>query len=289
VTEFTTGIQLMPAEVYHADPCPEPSLSASIAKKIWQQSPQHAAHAHPRLNPQKEEEHKAAFDLGTACHDVLLEGGTGKIEVIEAADWRTKAAKEARDAAYDAGLVPLLPHQADRVQAMSGAAMKYIEQTELAGILDDGLPEQTMIATWNSVWLRGRTDWLTGDRKIIMDYKTVGQSANPEDFSRTALFKLGHDIQAAMYQLLNGLTGGPTDAAFVWLVQEVAEPYACSLVGASPSIFDIGDAKLAHCIEAWQTGIKSGVWPGYGPRIAYPDVPPWEVAKVEEMMQGVAA
>jgi hypothetical protein len=278
----------IPAEVYHADPCEEPSLSASIAKILWQKSPLHAMFAHPRLNPQKKETHKAAFDLGTACHDMLLEGGTRKIQVIEASDWRTKTAKEARDAAYDAGLVPLLPKQADQVHAMSEATMRFIEHTELAGIFDKGLPEQTLISKWNGIWLRGRTDWLTTDRKIIVDYKTVGQSANPADFARTALFGMGHDIQAAMYQMLNGLTGGPTDAAFIWLVQETAPPYACSVVGASPAIFDVGEAKLMTCISAWETGIKTNTWPGYDSRIAYPDIPPWELSKVEEAMREVA-
>jgi len=282
--DFTTGIYMMPCETYHADPAPEPSLSASLAKIIWQKSMLHAKRAHPRLNPERVDDTAAHFDLGSACHDVLLEGGTGKIEVIDAADWRTKSAKEARDAARAAGMIPLLPKQADQVQAMSGAALAFIETTELAGIFSDGFAEQTMIAQFQGVWLRSRTDWLTGDRRIIVDYKTVGQSARPDQFARGPLFSLGHDIQAAMYQLINGLTGGPPDAAFVWLVQESEEPYACSLVGTSPAIFDLGEMKLMHCIAQWKAAISTGFWPGYDSRISYPDVPSYELARTEEMI-----
>jgi len=284
-----SGIYTMSAADYHADPCPEPSLSASIAKVIWQKSPLHAMLKHPKLNPQKEDEKKAAFDLGSASHAAFLEGDTSGIEVIEANDWRTKAAKAARDTAYEAGMTPLLPKQFEQVEAMSAAATRYIQDTELAGIMTDGTSEQSLFAQWSGIWLRSRLDRMSGDRKIIIDYKTVGQSAKPEDYARTALFKLGHDIQAAMYLMINGLTGGPTDAGFFWLVQETEPPYACSLIGASPSILDIGESKLIRCIELWEEGIKNAHWPCYGTRIAYPDVPSWELARVEEVLQGGAS
>ena len=41
------GIYTLSAEAYHADPCPEPSLSASIANVLLQRSPAHARIQHP--------------------------------------------------------------------------------------------------------------------------------------------------------------------------------------------------------------------------------------------------
>src|SRR5215831_5713580 len=46
----TPGVYAMPAAQYHADPCPTPSLSASIIKLICLDSPAHAWTAHPKLN-----------------------------------------------------------------------------------------------------------------------------------------------------------------------------------------------------------------------------------------------
>jgi hypothetical protein len=275
------GIYQFTEKQYHADPCPKPSLSSSIAGIIWHRTPLHGWMAHPKLNPQYEHTDSGTFDLGSAAHAVILEGNESKIAIIEADDWRTKAAKEARDEARAAGKIPMLPHQHAEVMAMATAAHEAIAGSELAGIFQDGNPEQTAIAH-DGIWMRGRFDWLTTDRKIILDYKTVGRSASPESFLRSSVFSFGYDIQAAMYLHLNALTGGPEDAKFVWLVQETEAPYACSLCGASPSLIESGQRKLSSVIDQWTECMLTGVWLGYGKRIAWLEAPAWELAKVEE-------
>lgn len=272
----------MPEAEYHADPCPVPSLSASIAGIIWHRSLLHGFMAHPRLNKEWVPTESVTLDLGKAAHSLILEGDESKIVVVDAEDWRTKAAKEARDEARASGKVPMLPHQFATVKAMADAAKTAINESEIAGILDDGKPEQTIIAHHDGIWLRGRLDWLTTDRKIILDYKTVGRSANPESFLRSSVFSFGYDIQAAMYLLLNKLSGGPEDAKFLWLVQETEEPYACSICGASPSLVESGNRKLASVMSMWKEAMLTGKWPGYGNRIAWLEAPAWEVAKIEE-------
>ena len=266
---------------YHADPCPEASLSASIAGIIWHRSPLHGFMAHPKLNPARQQMESGTFDLGKAAHAVILEGDERNLAIIDADDWRTKAAKEARDEARLAGKIPVLPHQHAEVMAMATAAHEAIQGSELAWIFQNGKPEQSVIAH-DGIWMRGRFDWMTTDRKIILDYKTVGRSANPESFLRTNVFSFGYDIQAAMYQLLNELTGGPSGAKFVWLVQETEFPYACSICGASPSLIESGQRKLSRVRDQWTECMMTGIWPGYGKRIAWLDAPSWELAKVEE-------
>lgn len=266
---------------YHADPCPEPSLSASIAGIIWHRTPLHGWMAHPKNPIGLVRTESGTFDLGSAAHAVILEGNEDKIAIIEADDWRTKAAKEARDVARTAGKIPMLPHQHAEVMAMTTAAHLAIQGSELDGIFSDGKPEQSVIAH-DGIWMRGRFDWLTTDRKIILDYKTVSRSANHESFLRSSVFQFGYDIQASMYLHLNQLTGGPEDAKFVWLVQETEAPYACSLCGASPSLIESGQRKLSRVIDQWTECMLTGEWPGYGKRIAWLEAPAWELAKVEE-------
>src|SRR4030095_13276592 len=111
------GIYDLPAADYHADPCPEPSLSSSIVKMLCLESAAHAHYAHPRLNPAAIEENGEHFDIGTAAHALLLEGSK-TIAIIDAKDYRTNAAKDARDVAYAAGLTPLLLARWTDVQAM---------------------------------------------------------------------------------------------------------------------------------------------------------------------------
>lgn len=296
---LVAGIHTMPAEVYHADPSPEPSLSASLAKIIYGQSCLHAWLAHPRLNPDYVRVEKDEFDLGTTAHDLLLENGTAKICVINPEDypsepkkkgepgtipkgWTNNAIRAARDQARENGLVPILPANHARVKAMVEEARRFIETTELAGIFGDGAPEQSMFAQYEGAWIRCRSDWITEDRRIILDYKTTDRSANPESWIRSSLFSLGYDIQAAANLLLNGLTAGPRDAKFVFLVQETEFPYMCSLVGASPSVVETGRRKFDIAVRMWADCLELETWPGYGSQIAWAEVPPWELARIEE-------
>ena len=78
----TAGVYQMPAEEYHADPCPEPSLSASLIKTLLARSPLHAWHEHPRLNPNVVKEERKEYDRGSAAHALLLEG-EDRMAVIE--------------------------------------------------------------------------------------------------------------------------------------------------------------------------------------------------------------
>ena len=92
------GIHDIPAEQYHADPCDTPSLSRSISHTLLEQSPMHAWHQHPLLNPNYQSTHKPIFDKAHAAHSVLL-GGDGKLCVINEKAWRKVVAKDARDEA----------------------------------------------------------------------------------------------------------------------------------------------------------------------------------------------
>jgi hypothetical protein len=224
----------------------------------------------------------STFDLGAAAHAVILEGDESKIKVIDADDWRTKVAKEARDMARIEGRIPMLARQHGEVMAMAEAAKAAIKGSELDGIFDDGKPEQSVFACDGPTWLRGRMDWLTNDRKIILDYKTVGRSAAPESFLRSSVFQFGYDIQAAMYLRLLALLGCEEDTKFVWLVQETEAPYACSLIGASPSMIESGLRKLDYVSRQWAECMATGEWPGYGKRISWLEAPAWELGKVEE-------
>ena len=142
---MTPNFYAMPADEYHADPCPQPSLSSSIAQILLRESPRKAWFSHPRLNPQYREEHDGKFDLGTCAHAVLLENDASRITIVEADDWRTKAAKEQRDAARAAGKTPLLARHFADVQAMVEAARKFIAGSEVSEYWPDSDSELTGI------------------------------------------------------------------------------------------------------------------------------------------------
>jgi hypothetical protein len=270
------GLHTIPAATYHADPCPEPSLSASIARRLCLSSPAHAREAHPRLNAAAVEENGEHFDIGTAAHALLLEGAAA-ITVIDAKDYRTNAAKEARDAAYAAGRTPLLAARWADVQAMVAAARVQLAAHTDGGadMFTNGQPEQTLIWKEGNVWCRARLDWLRPG--AIDDYKTTPHgSANPDSWSR-GLFTLGYDIQAAFYlRGLKAITG--YDATFRFAVQEPYPPYALSVVGLGPDALLLGEKKVLWALEHWQACLEAGEWPGYPSRTCYASLPAWQEA-----------
>jgi len=279
------GIHEMSAEAYHADPCDTPALSNSIAKILLSQSPMHAKMAHPKLNPYYVSDEDSRFDLGSAAHALLLEGSNAKLCVIDAADWRTKAAKEQRDEARANGLLPILAKHDKALNLMVTAAKSYIDNSELKGLFGEGKPEQTVIWQEGAIWCKARTDWLTSDA-IILDYKTTG-SAAPEACIRQ-IVSLGYDVQDSFYRRgVQAVT--KQEPKFVFLFQEITAPYACSLVSLSNTFREIADEKVRRAIAMWQECLATNKWAGYPDRICYAEPPNWAMTEHMNLMEQEAA
>jgi hypothetical protein len=274
----SSGIYTLPAEEYHADPCDQPSLSASIAHILCSQSPAHGRAAHPKLNPALVREEQGHFDIGTAAHAILLEG-QAKLAVIDAPDWRTKDAKEARDQARADGKIPLLAKVMADVDAMVAAAAEQLEyHGAFPPLFTDGTPEQTLV--WEEpggVMCRSRLDWLRDDRATIDDLKTTSRSASPEAYSR-ALFGIGGDVQAAFYiRGVQEVTGETPE--FRWVVVETSPPFALSVIAPDPAVMTIGRKKVEYAIDVWRRCLDSGHWPAYPADVCYAELPPYEESR----------
>lgn len=269
------GIQQMSMAEYLADPCPEPSFTSSATNAIISRSPLHAWHEHPRLNPNYVEEHRKAMDIGTAVHSMFLQDDESQFVIIEADDYRKADAKVERDLAYLAGKVPLLRKQYEQVQAIAEASQKAWFASELAG--DDDTVEQAVLWTegeTSRLWCRSRPDLITDDRTIIVNYKTTGISAEPDSFGNGYLIRGGYHVQA--YHHLRGievLTG--VEPKYIWMVQEVDPPYACSFIGMSPSLQALAEAQWSHALSIWRECLLSGEWPGYPSQVCWIEAPVW--------------
>jgi hypothetical protein len=271
----TPGIYALDAATYLADPCPAPSLSSHIAHILLSRSPLHARHAHPRLGGAVRED-SDRFDIGTACHALVLEGAAG-VSVVDAKDWRTKPAQDARATARHGGKIPLLADQWDRVQAMAGILRARLKEHRARPVpLRDGHAEITMIWREESVWLRGRADYLhTGG--IIDDYKTV-ERLNPEAWCRSTIYALGYDVQAAFYcRGLRALTGATPRFRFV--VQETEPPHDVVVVELGAAAMALAERKADLAISEWAACLLSGTWPGHPTVPLEADLPPWEEAR----------
>lgn len=275
------GIVNLSAEQYHADPAPTASLSSSIANILIDQSPHHAWLAHPRLNLQYEREEESKFDLGSAAHMMLLERREDKIVRVQADDWRTKAAREARDAARLDGQVPVLERHYGAIVAMCTAAQDYLLTTELGDILATGDAERTVLWQEGQLWYRCRPDLLSADRRVILDYKSTTSAA--PDFVAKQIGRMGYDLQSQFYTRGVRAVTGREDTVFVFLFQENTPPYACSLISLSNAYVEVGNLKVARAMTVWQQCIAKNNWPAYTSRILYAEPKPWDLMQAEEL------
>lgn len=286
MSRLKPGIHDIPPAVYHADPCPSPSLSKSVAHILLTQSPLHAWFAHPKLNPKPEPVEAEHFDIGTIAHAMLLEGNDVAVP-LDFEDWRTKAAKEARESIREQGQVPILKRHYQRVLDMLESCRRQLERHRTASdMFTGGKPEQTLIWEEDGVWLRSRLDWLKDSRAFIDDYKTTSASANPETVSRI-MFDKGADLQAAFYRRgLKHLTG--KDAEFRFCYQETYPPYCLSVVQVDPPSMAMAERKVEYAIDEWRKCLKKQSWPGYPNETCWAITPPWHEARWIEFEERTA-
>ncbi len=265
--------QGIPSAQYHADCADTPSLSSSIAKLLLERPPYWAWAAHPKLNPDwKPQEPKAAFDIGSAAHALLMEDGAG-IEEVEADNWLTKAAKEQRDELRAKGLTPILTKDFKRTREMARMATEFLAGHGIDIHKTDN--ECTMIAEVDGVLCRTRADiFIPG---CIIDYKTTGVSLDV--FNKQAS-KFGYDLQAAMYLRVAAELGEKCD--WLFLVQETVAPYPVQMFKPTLEFLEVGKRKFEQALAIWSECLTMGEWPGYPRDIQLLDAMPWDLNDLNE-------
>lgn len=285
------GIHLdIPSAEYFADPCSVPSLTQSVASVLLDRSPRHAALRHPRLNPAWEPYEDTKFNIGNAAHKLLI--GRGKeLVIVEADDWRTKAAKEARDAAHSDGNVAILSHQYKTAEAMAVSFCEQVDNiTECKGAFHTaggGHGEVVIIAEYQGVMLRSMVDWMR-DTCHLDDLKTTGISASPDRLPY-AMADGGWDLQAAIQErILDQLdASGRGRRHHYFYLQENDDPYEVTACELPESVMHIGRQKLDKAINIWRDCMTNNRWPGYARVVHSPAYPPYlEAREIEKLMGG---
>lgn len=277
MTITAPGIYDIPPADYHRDPIPGGSLSSSGARKLLPPSC-------PALFRHWLDEGQAAtkaMEVGAAAHLEVL--GTGpELVVVDARDWKTKAAQQKAVEARTRGAVPILTHQHTKVQEMAAALREH----PLARRLLDptlGRTEQTLV--WFDdefgVWRRAMLDYLPyldrSRRLIIPDYKTC-DSAAPDDLPRS-IHRYGYHQQGDWYlagaEALGLASDGPP--AFVLIFQETERPYLVTVVELDREAQEIGRTRNRKALDLYRTCVASGYWPGYAEDVVPVGLPPWAV------------
>lgn len=261
------GIYQLDETAYHADPTPSGSLSVSGAKTLLRDPARYQwERSHGRPN-------KTAFDLGTLAHALILRGGDNRIRVIDAYDWRTKAAQDARKAAYAERMTPV--HRGDLLQAAKIA--QAVRRHPLAGaILRGGTPERSMF--WDDpdtgVPLRGRVDYV--HPKALVDLKTAAYGGSHHDVFAKAAANFDYPMQAANYtDGWHTLTGDLLP--FLFVVVEVDPPYFVRVFQLTDADLAAGRERMRAAIDRYAEYEATG-WPGTSTDIDTLTMPRWYAA-----------
>jgi hypothetical protein len=268
---------------YHRDPAAGISLSSTVAKEILR-SPRHAWRKHPKLGAKPEKMPTRAMTAGTILHLMVL--GKGPIvRVIDAADFRTKKAREDKAAALAAGHAPVLAEDHDAILQTA---------TELSRrLLDRGIDlsrmqtEITLIWEEEGVLCRLRADAWDPETATVYDLKFLA-SAEPEEDMPRYMMNQGIDIQGSHY--VAGFEHHAPDFAgrvgfkLVVVEKETDEILVASRAG---TMRQLGDYKRGVALARWKECLAANKWPGYnGDKEASIAAPDWAMRALEEGLVG---
>lgn len=267
----------LPESDYHS----LPALSAGGAWMLASECPA-LYHANSPFNPDAlPPDNAKEMDIGTALHLAVLEPDrlADRTVLVHAENWRTKAAQEARDQAYDAGLTPLLPKDRDLVERLAAA----LRSNEFVAELIDGADtEVSYLWTSEGIPCKARADIISRDRRRIADLK-ASASAAPGFFQRQA-FNAGHFLRAVWYQRgWQAVAGENADYWFVVVSRNA--PHLVTIARLDDRALAWGEMMVRRALRLFRECNEAGTWPPYCTEPTTLALPTWAEFQLAEREQ----
>ena len=246
-------------EEYHASK----AISSSDVKTVLKSSIYHWRNKSFKETP--------AMALGTAVHDMALEGGHNTVRGPETR--RGSAWKDLEAQCRAEGKVLLPEKEYDTAENIVEAIMRDGPSQKV--LTDDGTEfEKSIFATCptTGLELRCRPDIMHRNKGVLGDIKTT-VDASPEGFMRQ-IYNFRYDVQAAFYTYVCKLAGVKI-SHFAFLAAENTHPHAAHMhvmsleameIGHKDMMFGLNKIAEAQKAEDYSTG-----WPRF--TMIYP--PAW--------------
>jgi hypothetical protein len=264
-------VEGLPENEYHS----HPALSSTEARILLRKGGP-ARYRWAKDNPPMVEP-STKFDIGSAVHTKVL--GTGyDIVLVAGDDWRSKAAREAKEEARAQGKIALLQKELEPIDRMAEAVLAHrgarlvFQQPGAREVSVFGVDPET------NVPLRARFDFLPDlelPNPVAVDLKTTASEATPEDFGNAAA-RYGYDTQQEHYRhTLNhaGVAGNMPQFCFV--VVEKDPPHLVAVLQLPTVLVDRGRRNAARARRRFAEATKTGVWAGHPEEVQFADVPHW--------------
>lgn len=267
----------LPADAYH---CTE-ALGASGAWVLANDCPA-MFHAYSPFNPDRlPNDSNHAMSIGTALHLAALEPDRldSRCVVVDAEDWRTKAARDAREAAVSAGHVPLLHKDRALVDRLAAALRA---NRDAASLLEGADTEVSYFWDADGVPCKARADIVAYGGAALADLK-ASANASPGFFQRRA-FDAGHFLRAPWYsdgwQIANG--GACPDYWFIIVARE--PPHLVTVARLDTQALEWGRQMIRRALTLFKECRDRGVWPPYCTEPATLSLPAFAEYRLREEM-----
>lgn len=264
----------MDETTYHDDPVAGGSLSSGGARLLLEPGGP-ARFDYARHNPRTTS--TKAFDLGHAVHTEIL-GAGATIKVVDADDWRSKAARQAKAEAYAAGHTPVLAKDYWRVRQMASAALSHRAAGPL--LTAAGAAEQSLfwIDADTGVWCRARHDKPIRDRNdrlVIVDLKSC-EKADERSVQRS-VGSYGYHQQDQWYRRGAVALDLDDNPGFVFVFVEKDPPHLVSVKQLDADALEVGRRRNNAALHRYAECSSTGIWPatGYGDDFAEISLPPY--------------
>lgn len=271
----------MPAAEYHA----VKALSAGGAWTLATECPALYWHRSPFNPATAPSENGKKMDIGTALHLAALEPHrlAERTVLVDADDWRTKDARERRDAAYEAGLRPLLTKDAELVDRLAGALLRNKHAAEL---LEGARTEVSYFWEHEGIACKARADVLRDDDGRMADLKTSA-SASPEVFRRQA-FSYGHFLRVPWYCDGYEAATGKRIEEYWFVVVSSEQPHLVTTCQLDQRAIEWGRLKIRRAMALFRECRKRGIWPAYCPEPVTIGLPDWSEYRLADEEQAGA-
>lgn len=219
--------------------------------------------------------YRPEFEFGHAVHEMALGKGAG-IVVVDAADWRTKAAQAQRDKALGAGKAPMLTTDHTQAEACAAAVRAH----PVAKNLLDHLDHVEAVAIWDDgdVQRRAKLDGICG--RFAVDLKTT-VDASTDAFGLSAA-RYHYAGQAAWY--IDALAAvGIDDPHLLFIAVEKHPPHLVNVIELDPYDVQLGAHRNRTAIDLYRRCRDAGEWPAYGDGINTAQLPRWAEILMETM------
>jgi hypothetical protein len=222
----------------------------------------------PWLNPDYVPERDEITTNGTLAHLAVLEKEKldERIVVVDASNWRTKAAQIVRDAAYEAGKLPILFERDPGSDGPSFLKLMKIREALEGSIAapmlfgPGGDNEVSYTFESDGVPCKCRVDRVMPERsyKRLLDLKTAA-SASPEFFQRS-MWSWGHHLRAAFYTRGWNLQNDGAVLDYLFVVVQRNEPFIVSVYRIDADSLVWGEKMVDAGLARFKQAQRSGQW-----------------------------